>query len=62
MIKVTIDRTEYDEGTLETVSVVRETYTGVFARKYLKEHPEVYGDCNNNKNNTVDEGSWMSQW
>lgn len=62
MIKVTIDTTEYDEGTLEIVSVVHETYTGELARKWLKEHPEVYGDCNNNKSNTVDEASWMTQW
>lgn len=44
-----VNRTEYDEDTLEVLSVAHETYTGECARKWLKEHPEVYGDCNNNK-------------
>ena len=61
MIKVTIDITEYDEDTLEVLSVAHETYTGECARKWLKEHPEVYDDCNNNKSNSVDEASWMIQ-
>lgn len=62
MIKVTVDRTEYNEDTFEVLSVAHETYTGECARKWLKEHPEVYDDYNKNKSNTVDEASWMTQW
>ena len=58
MIKVTVDRTEYDEDTLEVLSVAHETYTGECARKWLKEHPEAYDDNNmyedyNNKSYSI---------
>ena len=66
MIKVTVDRTEYDEYTLEVLSVAHETYTGECARKWLKEHPEAYGDNNmyedyNDKSYSItDSNTWSS--
>lgn len=55
MIKVTVDRTEYDEDTLEVLSVAHETYTRECPRKWLKEHPEAYGDNKIYENSVIND-------
>lgn len=42
MIRVIREITEYDQDTHDIIGRVTEIYTGECARKWLREHPEVY--------------------